>query len=188
MTRPRRQNKSDRLISPGATNEEIRCDFALAPFDRAALDAERTWGIDRLPGLVSPQTAERYGRAVAHLNERIAASDPDGTASAAANCVRGLAAMEAEARAAGHQPLKPTVWQIVVGGRTCCLIRDVAEWPAVAAEHPGAAIYTLQEVSVALEHFGQIVVAAKDAFPGAQVTAVRAPTTLEVELEDQIPF
>ena len=48
--KPIRQTKFDRLMNPGASEAELRCDYAVAPFDRVALDMERIWGIDRLEG------------------------------------------------------------------------------------------------------------------------------------------
>lgn len=188
MTRPQRHKKGDRLTYPGASAEEVRCDYALAPFDRAALDSERVWGIDRLPGLVSPELAERYGRAIAHLNDRIAAHDPEGTAAAATNCVRGLAAMDAAARAAGHAPAPADVWQVEVGGKICGIIREAGDWPTVEAATAGLRLYTLHEVAIALDALGQAVAAAKDAFPGATVAAVRHRSEIEESLDDEIPW
>lgn len=188
MTAPRRQRKGDRLISPGATPDEIRCDFALAPFDKAARDAERVWGIDRLPALVSPETAVKFGSAMAKLNAAIDANDAAEVATRAAVCTRGLAAMDAEARAAGHAPQMPQAWQVDVGGRVCAILSDADLWPAYTAANPGVRTYTLREVGLALEHYGNIVASVKDTFPGAEIAAVRKRTPLEKELDDEIPW
>lgn len=188
MTRPHRHNKGDRLMHSGAKPEEIACDFALGPFDTAARNMERRWGINRLEGLVSPETAARYGSAIAKLNAAIDANDPADTAARAAVCIRGMAAMEAEAIAAGHQPIKAEAWEFDMDGKTCAVLRDDAAWPAYAAERPGVRIYTLREVANALAAYGQTFAAVKDSFPGAQVTAVRQRTPLEAELDDEVPF
>lgn len=185
--RPRRERKADRLIVPGATADEIACDYALAPFDAAALDSERRWGIDRLPELVAPELAAKYGAAVAYLNDRINAADAAGTAAAATNCIRGLAAMDAAARAAGHQPLPAEVWIGEVDGHRFGVTRDLRDWPALAAAYPGLRVYSLREVGNALAHYGQMVAAVKDQFPGAEAKP-RPPTQLETELEDEIPW
>lgn len=186
---PRRQNKADRLITPGASDLDIRCDHAVAPFDRAALDAERVWGIDRLVALVSSATAEKYGSAIAKLNTAINAGDPADTAARAGVCIRGLKAMDAEARLAGHKPLPPEAWEIEVAGKRGFLIRDAALWPVLAASHPGATIWTLGEVTTALAGLGNLVADAKAAFDGAAVSAIRKPETqLEKSLDDFIPF
>lgn len=188
MTRPHRHNKGDRLMHSGAKPEEVACDFALGPFDTAARNMERRWGINRLEGLVSPETAARYGSAIAKLNAAIDANDPADTAARAAVCIRGMAAMDAEATAAGHQPIPPQVQEIEVDGKLCAVLWDGNQWPVYAALRPGVRTYSPQEVANALAAYGQTVAAIKDAFPGAQVTAVRKPTPLEAELDDLIPF
>lgn len=186
--KPKFQRKHDRLITPGASSGEIAADFAAAPFDRAMREAEKTWGIDRLPSLVSPELAAKFGKAMAVLNDALDKGDPDTAAAAAQNCVKGIAAMDAAARAAGHQPLKADFWEYEQDGFHFALIRDVAEWPAVAAERPGATIYTLREVANALAASRDAVAAVKAAFPGAQISAIRQPSQLAAELEDEIPW
>lgn len=188
MTKPQRHNKGDRLMYSGAKPEEVACDFALGPFDTAARDMERKWGINRLEGLVSPETAARYGSALGKLNAALDANDPAEVAVRVAVCIRGMAAMDAEATAAGHQPITPDAIEIEVDGVTCAVLRDDAAWPAYHATRPGVRTYSLREVANALAAYGQTVGAIKDAFPGATVVAVRKPTPLESELNDTIPF
>jgi len=188
---PIRQNKHDRLLTPGASSSEIACDHAVAPFDRVCRDMERKWGIDRLPELVAPETAARFGKAMGVLNDAINRADADATAAAAANCIRGLQAMDAAATAAGHKPISPGVWEVEYEGRTFGIIRDTAEWPAAAAQRPGLTLYTLREVAVALAASADAVAVVKAAMPGAQVTAIRKPAPLSPlaeELEDEIPW
>ncbi len=188
MTRPQRFNKGDRLMHSGAKPEEVACDMALAPFDKAARDMERKWGIGRLEGLVSPALAAKYGLALGHMNACVAAANPTDTAAAVANCVKGLAAMDREAEAAGHQPIPPAAQEIEVGGKLCAVLWDDAQWPAYMALRPGVRTYSPREVGIALDAYDGTVAAIKDAFPGAQVSAVRKPTPLEEALEDAIPF
>ena len=188
MTRPQRQHKGDRLMHSGAKPEDVACDFAMAPFDTAARAMERKWGINRLEGLVSPETAARYGSALGKMNAAMDAGDPAETATRAAVCIRGLTAMDAEATAAGHQPIVPDAWEFQIDGKTCALLCDDAAWPVYSVTRPGVRVYTMREVANALEAYGQTAAAVKDAFPGAEVKAVRNPTNLEIELEDSIPF
>ena len=185
---PFRQRKHDRLITPGASANEIAADFAAAPFDKAMRDAERTWGIERLPELVAPATAAKFGKAMALLNDALNEGDADKAAAAAANCVRGIAAMDAEARAVGHQPISPDAWECEYDGHRFVVIRDTAEWPAVAAQRPGLSIYSLREVAVALHAHKSALATVKQAFPGAELAAIRKPTPLEEDLEDEIPW
>lgn len=188
MTRPQRFNKGDRLMHSGAKPEEVACDFALGPFDTAARNMERRWGVNRLEGLVSPETAARYGSALGKLNAAMEANDPAEVAARAGVCIRGMSAMDAEATAAGHQPLPPQVQEIEVDGKLCAVLWDGNAWPIYAALRPGVRTYTPREVSNALAAYGQSVAAVKDALPGSEVKAVRPRTFLETELNDEVPF
>lgn len=188
---PARQTarRRDVLVHPGATSEDLAVGNALAPFDRAILDSERTWGIDRLQELVSPETAAKWGSAVGKLNSAINAGDVAEIAARVGVCIRGLAALDAEARAAGHAPVPPEAWPIEVAGKRGFLIRDAALWPVLAQSHPGATIWTLTEVTAALADLGSLVADVKAQFNGAAVTAVRKPETeLEKSLDDFVPF
>lgn len=184
---PLRGRKSDRLITPGASSAEIACDHACAPFDRAAQDMDRKWGIDRLPGLVPPAMAEKFGKAVAHLNDCIDRNDSAEVAAAAGNCIKGLAAMDAAAIAAGHAPMTADTWQIEIDGKALTIVRDERQWRTAEALHPGAAVVTLRELAVAyLGLLSPAVQTAKAVFPGARVSAVRSP--IGQDLDDEIPY
>ena len=186
--RPQRQRKADTLMHPGATGIDIRHDYACAPFDRAARAMDAAWGQDRLPELVSTATAEKYGSAMAKLNAAMEGNDPAETAARAAVCARGMDAMNAEAITLGHKPTPPDAWRIEVDGQPCAVIRETGDWTALAESLPGVRLYSLREVALALAAYGQTVTATKDAFPGAQVTAVRKPSPLAQFLDDEIPL
>jgi hypothetical protein len=188
---PQRQRKDDRLIHPKATPDEIKSDFALGPLDTATRAMDLKWGVDRLPELVSAEMNQKYAFSVGRLNEAYDASNPTDTAAWAAVCIRGLAAMDAEAAAAGCPQASSDVWQLQACGLTYGLIRDTAHWPAAKAAHPGLTILTMQEVAHLLQGYQDslpTVDAIKTAFPGATISAVRQPTALEVALDDEIPF
>ena len=187
--RPRYQKKSDRLITPGATEMEIRCDMAMLPFDRLAREMDRKWGIDRIAGLVSPAMAAKYGGALAHLNAAIDSADPAATAAAAENCMKGMRAMDAEATQLGHHPITPAVWEHECDdGSKFCVIRDTSDWPAAQAAFPALTIYTMREIANAMAGYIKSVAAVKDAFPGAEISAVRKRTPTEEYLDDDLPF
>lgn len=189
MTRPQRHRREDRLMHHGASAEEIRCDLATGPFDRAAREMDRKWGMDRLPELVSPAMAARWGQAMADLNAALESGNVDLVVQKVNACLRGFAAMDAEATAAGHQPIIPEAIEFpMADGKVGAILRDDAVWPAYRAIRPDVRVYTLREVVNALDAYGQTVAAVKDAFPGAQVVAVRKPTELEKSLNDEIPW
>lgn len=181
--RPRRQKLGDQLTTTDARADEIACDHAVAPFDRAARQAEQTWGIDKLPELVSPETAAKYGSAMAKLNAALADNNPEEVAARAAVCVRGLRVMDAEARASGHQPTPDGFWMHEQNGDQMIIARDVRDWPMIEKLHPGVPIFSLTEVANALEAYGQTVVAIKKQFPAAQIERTSKEIT-----SDAIPF
>lgn len=184
--RPTRQKKDDRILHKGATANEIRADLSLAPFDKAVREMDKRWGVDRLPELVSVESAAKWGKAVAGLNGAIDAQDPDKVKFWVEVCLRGLTAMDAEAVALGRPVSDPMIWEHEYEGTVYGIIEDGREWPAAYAKRPGIAIHTMREVAVALhEHRNGLVNAIKLSFPGAEVKAVRRP---QADLEDDFDF
>ena len=184
--RPTRQKKDDRILHKGATANEIKADLSLAPFDKAVRDMDRKWGVDRLPELVSVESAAKWGKAVAGLNSAIDAQDPDKVKFWVEVCLRGLAAMDAEAVSLGRPVSDPMIWEHEYEGTVYGIIEDGREWPAAYAKRPGIAIHTMREVAVALHaHRNGLVDAIKLSFPGAEVKAVRRP---QADLEDDFDF
>lgn len=186
MTRHSRPNKADRLISPGASKDEIIADFAAAPFDAVAYAMETKWGIDRLPGLVSPTLAAKFGAAMALMNDAITKPDPVMAASAAQNCIKGMGAMDAAAIAAGHQPISPDAWEFEVDGKICVLVRDVTEWRAVAAIRPDVKIYHLGELPNLIRHSAEAI--ARGDVKALHPAPIEPTTDTESYLNDKIQF
>jgi hypothetical protein len=183
--RPTRQKKDDRVLHKGATANEIKADLALAPFDAAVREMDKRWGVDRLPELVSTESAAKWGKAMAGLNAAIDAQDPDKTKFWVEICLRGLTAMDAEAVSLGRPVSDPMIWEHEYEGQIFGIIEDGREWPAAYAKRPGIAIHTMRECAIALhEHRNGLVNAVKLAFPGAEVKAVRrAPQDLEDDFD-----
>lgn len=189
--RPRRQRKGDRLLNPDARRAEIETDHAVAPFDRMATEMDAKWGIDRLPSLVTPELAARYGAAVGYLNECIRENDPAKTIAAVNNCLRGMEAMNAEAERLGAKPASGDYIEYELEGENgeppfrFGILLNGDEWQKAKAERPDLEFYTLREAAIALRtkiKTGPIE-AIKAAFPGASVVAYRP----KVQLDDEIP-
>ena len=186
--RPRRERKADRLLSPDATRAQIECDYAIAPMDRLALEMDRKWGIDRLPELVTPEMATRYGQAMAHMNECIRLGDPAKCVAAANNCIRGLHAMDAEATKLGRKPASGAYAEYDLDCWKIGILHDDAEWRTAEAARPDLQFFSLREAAIALKTKIDTppIAAVKAAFPGARVVEHRTP--LNTLLNDSIPF
>lgn len=183
--RPMRQKKDDRLLHKGATAGQVRCDMSLAPFDHGVREMDKKWGIDRLPELVSVESADKWAKAMAGLNSAIDAEDPDKVKFWVEVCLRGLKAMDEEAVKLNRPVSDPMIWEHEYEGTVYGIIEDHREWPAAYAKRPGIAIHTMREVAIALhDKRNGLVNAVKLSFPGAQVTAIRRGE----DLEDDIDF
>lgn len=188
--RPRRQRKGDRLLHSGATREQVACDYAIAPFDRCATEMDMMWGIDRLPELVSPETAQRYGIAMADLNAAIHANDPPSVLACANNCIKGMAVMDAEARAAGHPPATGDFWEYEIEGFKFAIMADDKEWVTAKARRPDLTMFTMREAAHALKAYAAVVPMGevKKHFPKANVTKITMPPPDYKNGGDDIPF
>ena len=187
-TKPRRQRSADRVLHRDVSAVQIKCDFALAPFDRMANAMDHKWGIDRLVELVPADVAAKYGSAMAKLNQAIDDQDPDEVAVRASVCIRGMQAMDQIATQAHGEPPTAQVWVVEADGYTFGLMRDPRAWQRAQEAYPKLELITEREMVLALTMYRrslakEMIDAAKAAFPGAEVTAVR-----DKELEDDIPW
>ena len=185
--RPRRAGKSDRMFYPKTSIDEVRCDMMLAPFDKAHGDMDDKWGIDRLVELVSIETAEKWGAAMAKLNDAIRSCNVEETKARVAVCVRGLAAMDAEATAKGHHPKDPEIWEAEFEGRIFAVIQDGRDWRK-ANMPEGRRVYSMHEVAVALNALDRGVFAEiKDAIPEAKLAGLKKAEPAPL-YNDELPF
>jgi len=187
-SRPKYKKKSDRIIGGIVERNEIMCDHAVAPFDRRAREMDKKWGCDRLPELVSPTTASKWGSTLEKLNAAIVENDPALVVARVEVALRGLDVMDREATELGAPKADETVWLINADGHEFGLLRDDRAWPAVREKFPNLDIVTEREMVLALVEYKQSVVkvaldAAKKHFPNAEVTKIKTK-----EYEDDIPF
>lgn len=190
---PRRKRKSDRLIVPGASATQIRCDFILAPFDEASRIMDRKWGVNRLPELVSVETAEKFGMAMSHLNEMIDLEDTDKLTVAVKNAIKGMAVMDKEAEDAGKPQARSEVLEYDLEGFRFGILPDAAQWPSAQAERPDLRLFTLREIAVALKAMKtdfHLIDTIKQQFAPAEITAIRdkLPKSFYDAGGDEIPW
>lgn len=188
--RPARLKKSDRMLSGPSKVEEQAVQMTLAPFDRAAHEADMHWGIDVLPELVEPEMAQKYGQALGKLNAAIEACDQAEVAKYVGVCVRGIKAMHEAAIAAGRQPVSDEVWTVEINGKVYGLVRDDRMWARLHKQMPGVELLSSREMALAIEVYkrsdtGKLLEAAGQAFPQAEITRMELKSD---SLEDEIPF
>lgn len=147
---PRRKRNSDRLVTPGASPKQMEIDMTLAPFDGACRAMDKKWGTDRLPELVSTESAAKWGKVIAGLNAAIDKEDAVLVAKWADSGKRGLAAMDAEATAAGHKPLPTDVVICECDGYSVAVMPDGRNWEAIRELMPGVELVTPREVALAI--------------------------------------
>lgn len=188
--RPKRQRKADRITQHGATSAAIECDYAIAPMTRIAEQMDRKWGIDRLPELVSTETAHKFGVAMAYLNEGIDAENPQQCADGAANCIRGYEAMDREAAALNRPQVKGVYWEYDLGGFKMAIIHDDKEWQPIKVARPDLMLFTVREAALALKAYAEVVPLGevKAHFPEAKLAKVPTPKSAKFFEDQDIPF
>ena len=166
---------------------------ALLPLDRTASEMELKWGCDRLPSLVSPETASRFGSAKAKLDAAIQANDPQEVARRAAVMIRGWDKMDAEATERGSKALSPDIWSHTTSdGFKVAVSRSNAE--AIKSIRTdkrleGVAVYSLDEIGRILQaESHRLLDTAKKAFPEAVVSDVRKKKAPATPFDDGVPF
>lgn len=164
---------------------------SIKPLDRIATEMEIKWGCDRLVGLVSPQTAAKFGSAKAKLDAAIELNVAANVAKTAGVMMRGWAALDAEAVKGGHKPLEPSIWSHTTeAGFKFAVAQGNADALKAIITHPdleGVAVYSLDEIGRLLESKSmELVNATKERFPGATVKAVRTPRA--DEMVDEVPW
>jgi hypothetical protein len=165
--------------------------------DELANQMERRWGVDRLPRLVTPETAARFQHWADKLNAAIEAG-ADNVTELAGIVERGWRAMDQEATARGSFPLPPACYSVDLRPQGLGIV-EIADdqthataliWQA-KAEGRTVAVWTLAEVATVLALHG-VAHKAKEVFPGALVTALpaehRPGKRRADDLNDEIPF
>ena len=117
--------------------------MALVGPDQAFFASETKWGVGRLERLVSPATLAAYQRGWSVYREALEQGDHEAVAAVGPRMVQALAYMDAEATAAGHQPLAPETWEAAMpDGTVLVVVRTSAEATAVIRGEKAANGYT----------------------------------------------
>lgn len=165
--------------------------------DALATSLERKWGIGRLPLLVSRETAERFGYWRDQLADLADGEFPDRAKLAELEGIvmRGWHALDAEAEAAGHQPMPPHCFEAEwAPGRVFAIALDEAHKQTLVlrdkAEGRDLAIFTIAEVAQLVASIPDVARIA-ELFPGAYISAQPAQHRggrRKMHIADEIPF
>jgi len=157
---------------------------ALRPLDRIAVEMEAKWGVGRLPRLVSPDMAARFGSARDRLNEAIRENDGDAVAKRAAVMIRGWQALDKAASDAGCEALPLRTIGVRHEGRSYVVAWDRADvHRAAALSDAPENVVTVHELLIAYEALRAKIDGVKQAFQGAEVVRAALPPGW-----DGIPF
>lgn len=186
----------------------------LSPEDAAMLQAyfegvaearracETKWGIGRAELLAGDELRARWAGQCARWSVAYAAAWDapvmtrgllEAVQTLAAAMKRGYAALDAAASEAGHRPIAPWVWEVLLPtGEVAAIVQTNAEAGKVIAEGRFLAVYTLTEIGNVLAALPEALKLAKVAFPGARFRAPKITNDLSPgpwrPEGDEIPF
>jgi hypothetical protein len=164
-----------------------RMQDALHRYDDRVSEVERKWGVDRLIWVVGGDLRDRFEAQMDLLNAAI--DKMEDVEHQVDVTLRGVAALEQAAIAAGVQPLGGEwIEGRMPDGRVLAIVPNDYEVSRVKRDNREMVVYSVDEIGKLLAEWDEskTVDAVKAAFHGATVEKVRTRT--EKELNDEIPF
>jgi len=182
----KRTRKPDNFTDPHAVGSTTldAIHHATKPLDKIATDMERKWGVDRLPSLVSPETAAKFGSAKARLDASLDGSNVDEAVKRLSVMVRAWKALDEEAER-NHEPLVADVWTVIDDcGEMRTIARSTADATKYIREGGKGKVYSTQEVVRILDSWekqNDLTNVIKAEFPGSEIVSIKE--TLDDELD-----
>lgn len=100
--------------------------------------------------------------------------------------LRAYAKLEEAAIANGATPTPPEQWELETPEGVIVLVRDIADTGRARLDGRKGMVWSLDEVaSVIRAH--PVLVAAKEAFPGAEIESIRPPVAIR-NFDDELPL
>lgn len=159
----------------------------LSQLDDKAIAVEAKWGIGTIETLVSKSTLEKWQRQLAKLEDAIHTQNIPLLHELASGAVRGWAAMENEAIAAGHTPNEPTFWEVTA--HNGAVYRFYKNYSDAKAAHkpagPPVIIMAIQEAAN-MDQAARERVFAKE--PQKETRTTPADQKFNFKKGDDIPF
>ena len=127
--------------------------------DRLMATVERDWGFARLPQLVPDDLAQKFARQVDKWQQAVADDDEDAIELHAGGLRRGVAALEAAARAAGNlprheqppEPERPAHWIVPLSGQAYVRVVKTHQEALQLGADGGEPVLTASEIGVLIE-------------------------------------
>lgn len=165
-----------------------RMQDALHRYDDAVSEVEGRWGVDRLVWLVGGELRDRFEQQMDKLNAAIDKCDPSIEHEVEVT-LRGVAALEQAAIAAGAKPLSGDYIEgRMPDGRVIAITATGYEAGKVKRDNREMVVYSVDEIGRIIEGLNKeapVVDAIKNAFAGAEVVSVKP---VPANLDDEIPF
>lgn len=165
-----------------------RMQDALHRYDDVVSEVEGRWGVDRLVWLVGGDLRDRFEQQMDRLNAAIDKCDPSIEHEVEVT-LRGVAALEAAAIAAGAKPLSGEYIEgRMPDGRVIAITATGYEAGKVKRDNREMVVYSVDEIGRIIEGLNKeapVVDAIKNAFAGAEVVSVKP---VPANLDDEIPF
>ncbi len=172
--------------TPTAVNAtSLNCQSVIDGLDETARQMEMTWGVGRLRLLVSDFLRLKFDAQTEKLNAAIIEGKPEFMAVQAEGMRRAWTYLDKAAREAGHRPLDPNVWEVLLpsAGIAVAVVRTDAEASIVAKDR---VVFTLAEIGSYLENISEAVQRIRKKHPGILLTI--KPKSFDWSKGDDIPF
>jgi len=164
-----------------------RMQQSLHKYDDRVSQVEQKWGVDRLVWLVPTELRNRFEQQMDRLNAAI--DKMQDVEHQVEVTLKGVAALEQAAIAAGVEPLKGEwIEGNLPDGRVLAIVPTDYEVSKVKRDNREMVVYSVNEIGRILEDWeaSKPVEEVKHVFEGAVVEKIRTP--IEEELNDEIPF
>jgi hypothetical protein len=185
-TRPR--PKPSKVYYQPTQGAMRRMQDALHRYDDVVSEVEGRWGVDRLVWLVGGDLRDRFEQQMDRLNAAIDKCDPSIEHEVEVT-LRGVAALEQAAIAAGAKPLSGDYIEgRMPDGRVIAITATGYEAGKVKRDNREMVVYSADEIGRIIEGLNKdapVVNAIKNAFAGAEVQSVKP---VPANLDDEIPF
>jgi hypothetical protein len=174
--------------------------------EAARKEVEGKWGVGRVELLAGDDLRAKWRRqcaswrtvyAAAWESQFLTRDQLQAVQDKAAAMQRGYVALDAAAEEAGHRPIAPWVWEVLLsGGEVAAIVQTNAEAGKVIADGRYLVVYTLAEVGAVIAALPDALALAKQTFPGARFQVPRFSSAIEDQLGagpwrpegDEIPF